>query len=42
MRHYAAQLEPLMQTLLERGYDAISPSGSYFERALYRASLKAW
>lgn len=42
MRHYAAQLEPLMQALLERGYPSLSPSGSYFERALYRASLKAW
>jgi alanine dehydrogenase len=42
MLHYAQQLEPLMQTLLRTGYDALSPSGDYFERALFRASLKAW
>jgi alanine dehydrogenase len=42
MNHYAAQLEPLMKVLLEKGYDALSLEGDYFERALYRASLKAW
>ena len=42
MTHYAAQLEPLMQVLLHKGYDGLSPKGDYFERALYRASLKAW
>lgn len=41
MRHYALQLEPLMETLLARGYDGLSPEGDYFERALYRATLKA-
>jgi alanine dehydrogenase len=42
MRHYAQQLEPLMEVLAEKGYDGLSPEGSYFERALYRATLKAW
>jgi alanine dehydrogenase len=42
MMHYAQQLEPCMEVLLERGYDALSPDGTYFERALYRATLKAW
>jgi alanine dehydrogenase len=42
MRHYAQQLEPLLEVLLEKGYDGLSPAGSYFERALYRATLKAW
>jgi len=42
MRHYAQQLEPLLEVLLEKGYDQLSPEGSYFERALYRATLKAW
>lgn len=42
MRHYAQQLEPLMKVLLQKGYDNLSPDGEYFERALYRATLKAW
>lgn len=42
MMHYASQLEPLMQVLLAKGYEALSPNGDYFERALYRAALKAW
>jgi alanine dehydrogenase len=42
MLHYGQQLEPLMKVLLERGYDNLSPRGDYFERALYRATLKAW
>jgi alanine dehydrogenase len=42
MRHYAQQLEPLMKVLIEKGYDNLSPGGDYFERALYRATLKAW
>ena len=42
MLHYASQLEPLMQALLAVGYDDLSTGGGYFERALYRASLKAW
>lgn len=42
MSHYARQLEPLMKVLLEKGYDGLQPKGDYFERALYRATLKAW
>ena len=42
MRHYAHQLENLMEVLLEKGYDHLSIEGGYFERALYRGTLKAW
>ncbi len=42
MRHYAQQLTPLMEVLLEKGYDGLSPNGSYFERALYRGTLKCF
>jgi hypothetical protein len=39
MEHYARQLEPLMEVLLTRSYDAVSLEGNYFERALARAKL---
>ena len=39
MRQYALQMEPLMEVLLEKGYDDLSIGGGYFERALYRATL---
>lgn len=42
MLHYGQQLEPLMKVLLELGYDKLSLKEDYFERALYRATLKAW
>jgi alanine dehydrogenase len=42
MRHYAQQLEPLMEVLLAKGYDGLALDGGYFERALYRATLRAW
>jgi len=42
MRHYAQQLEPLLEPLLAKGYAALSPGGGYFERALYRGTLTAW
>ncbi|MDQ2692754.1 MAG: alanine dehydrogenase [Chloroflexota bacterium] len=42
MTHYAKQLEPFIEVLFEKGYDGLSPEGTYFERALYRATLKAW
>lgn len=42
MMHYAQQLEPLMEILLEKGYGNLSLDGNYFERALYRATLNAW
>lgn len=42
MRHYARQLAPLMERLVQKGYDNLSLSGDYFERALYRGTLKAF
>jgi alanine dehydrogenase len=42
MLHYARQMEPLMEVLIRKGYDGLKPTGEYFERALYRATLKAW
>lgn len=42
MRHYARQLKPLIYHLIKKGYDNLSLDGDYFERALYRATLKAW
>mgnify|MGYP001093809779 FL=1 len=42
MIHYGQQLHPMMPVLFEKGYDGLSLEGGYFERALYRATLKAW
>ena len=42
MQHYARQLEPLMYHLFKKGYGDLSLSGDYFERALYRGTLKAF
>jgi alanine dehydrogenase len=42
MRHYAQQLEPLMEVLVEKGYRGLSAEGNYFERALHRATLHEW
>lgn len=42
MVHYARQLEPLLDPLFRKGYDGLSIQGEYFERALYRGTLKAW
>ena len=42
MTHYAQQLEPCIEVLFDKGYDGLSSNGTYFERALYRATLKAW
>lgn len=42
MMHYGQQLNPMMPVLFEKGYDGLSLEGGYFERALYRATLKAW
>lgn len=42
MHHYAQQLEPLMDIILEVGYDGLRPDGSFFERALYRATITGW
>jgi hypothetical protein len=35
-------LEPLAYHLIKKGYDDISIDGDYFERALYRGTLKAF
>jgi alanine dehydrogenase len=42
MEHYARQLEPLMEVLIAKGYEGLSPDGSYFERALFRGTLDYW
>ena len=42
MEHYAQQLEPLMNRLINKGYSRLSPQGDYFERALHRATLRVW
>ena len=42
MLHYAQQLEPFIEILFEKGYDGLSLGGSYFERALSRATLITW
>lgn len=42
MQHYARQIWPMMEVLVEKGYDDLSPQGSFFERALYRGTLKAF
>ncbi len=40
MQHYAQQMEPFMEVLFEKGYDGLTLDGEYYERALYRATLK--
>ncbi|MBN1429267.1 MAG: alanine dehydrogenase [Anaerolineae bacterium] len=42
MEHYGRQIEPLIEVLLEKGYDDLALSGGYFERALCRGTLKEW
>jgi alanine dehydrogenase len=42
MMHYGQQLNPMMPVLFDKGYEGLSLDGEYFERALYRATLKAW
>ncbi|MEA4910427.1 MAG: hypothetical protein VB089_22590 [Anaerolineaceae bacterium] len=42
MRHYGQQLLPLMEVLAHVDYEQLNPNGSYFERALYRATLREW
>ncbi len=42
MMHYGKQLNPMMPVLFKKGYDGLALDGEYFERALYRATLKAW
>ncbi|MFN2119424.1 MAG: alanine dehydrogenase [Anaerolineales bacterium] len=40
MTHYAQQLEPFIEVLFDKGYDDLSILGEYYERALYRGTLK--
>lgn len=42
MMHYGQQLNPMIPVLFDKGYDCLSLDGEYFERAIYRATLKAW
>lgn len=40
MEHYAHQLSPFLKVLAEKGYDQLSLEGEFFERALYRGTIK--
>jgi alanine dehydrogenase len=40
MTHYAQQLEPFIEVLFEKGYDDLTILGEYYERALYRGTLR--
>jgi alanine dehydrogenase len=42
MRHYAQQLRPIMKRLIKKGYNGLSLQGDFFERALFRGTLKYW
>jgi alanine dehydrogenase len=42
MQHYAEQLTPLMKRLVTKGYGGLSLEGDFFERALYRGSLRSF
>jgi alanine dehydrogenase len=42
MEHYARQLSPFVKVLAEKGYDQLSLDGDYFERALYRGTIKSF
>lgn len=42
MEHYARQLKPLLRVLVEVGYQNLSLEGDFFERALYRGTLKSF
>lgn len=42
MRYYARQLLPMMEILAVKDYIELSPKGTYFERALHRATLHEW
>jgi alanine dehydrogenase len=43
MHVYGSQLSPILETILRAGgLDAIRPDGAYHERAIWRASLRAW
>jgi hypothetical protein len=43
MEKYGRQLVPLFEALVERGgARALRSDGSFFERALWRSSLRRW
>jgi alanine dehydrogenase len=42
MEHYARQLMPMMSVLIAKGYDQLSMKGGFFERALYRGTIKSF
>jgi alanine dehydrogenase len=43
MHVYGSQLAPILGTLVRTGgLDGLQPNGSYHERAIWRASLRAW
>lgn len=42
MRRYGQQLRPLLRVLYRKDYEALSPSGRFFERALYGAKLETF
>ena len=42
MQHYGEQLTPLMKRLARKGYAGLSLEGDFFERALYRGTMKYW
>ena len=43
MHVYGSQLAPILGTLLRTGgLDGLRRDGSYHERAIWRASLRAW
>jgi alanine dehydrogenase len=42
MQHYAEQLTPLMKRLVRKGYDGLSLEGDFFERAIYRGTLRGF
>jgi alanine dehydrogenase len=43
MHVYGSQLSPILETLIRAGgLDGVRPDGGYHERAVWRASLRAW
>jgi alanine dehydrogenase len=43
MHVYGSQLAPILETLIRTGgLDGLRPDGGYHERAIWRASLRAW
>jgi alanine dehydrogenase len=42
MQHYGNQLVPLMRRLARKSYAGLSMDGDFFERAMYRGTLKYW